>query len=379
MKYHFISRRFLRIKALQHLYSDAIHRNVYQMKAIEQIRQDLAFDVFLHDPSIKKSLEAQREQAVKYFVEAIQDNDHHVAIPDSDQNPDVADTLNKNIAYYNHHVLEDVASIHTRFDQVKRYLYKDYLCVLWMFKKYHTIACTQYHTAPANQAGHPLVESIATSSVLQALVEKQGWLAPLYQKYDGWPMDSDFIENQWNGLMQSPIPPLDGYHRDNPDNSRVFIQLFKVLILQNKQIDDFLAMQDLYWFEHKYIVKKMLIPTFQSILQADHGTFDAFLKSFEEELSRARLFYGLLLKTAIDHSKAYKSIISQQAQKWDYSRIISIDKIILQLALAEMLYIKEVPVKVILDEYIEIAKLYGTPKSSQFINGILDGILTQGK
>ena len=379
MRYHFISRRFLRIKALQHLYSGAIHRNVYQIKAIEQIRQDLAFDIFVHDPSIKKSLEAQREQAVKYFLEAIQDGDHHVAIPDSDQNPSIFGALKKNIAYYNHHVLEDIANIHTQFDQIKRYLYRDYLCVLWIFKKYHTIAHAKYHATPANLASQPLLESIATSPVLQALVEKQEWFAPLYQKYDGWPMDNDFMENPWNGFVQSPIPPLDSYHRDDPDNNRIFVQLFKVLILQNKQIDDFLTMQDLYWCEHKHIVKKMIVSTFQSVLQADYGAFDAFLKSFEEELSRARLFHNLLLKTAIDHSKAYRSIISQQAQKWDYSRIISIDKIILQLALAEMLYIKEVPTKVILDEYIEIAKLYGTAKSSQFINGILDGVLTQGK
>ena len=70
----------------------------------------------------------------------------------------------------------------------------------------------------------------------------------------------------------------------------------------------------------------------------------------------------------------YESLIAEKTKNWDIERIAATDKIIMEMAIAEMINFPSIPVKVTINEYIEVAKRYSTPKSKVFINGILDVI-----
>ena len=84
------------------------------------------------------------------------------------------------------------------------------------------------------------------------------------------------------------------------------------------------------------------------------------------------LFYG-----ALQHQAAYEQLLTERVANWDIRRIATIDKILLLLGIHEMLHCPEIPVKVSINEYIDIAKAYSTEKSSQFVNGILDAIYNE--
>lgn len=82
-------------------------------------------------------------------------------------------------------------------------------------------------------------------------------------------------------------------------------------------------------------------------------------------------YTGLIFKAYKDHNKEIDDIIKQYAVGWDIDRLFKIDKDILRIAISELVYIKDAPVKVVIDEAIELAKKYSTDDSPSFINGIL--------
>ena len=77
--------------------------------------------------------------------------------------------------------------------------------------------------------------------------------------------------------------------------------------------------------------------------------------------------------------KEFESIIDEKAKNWDLERIAMMDQILIKMALCELMYFDEIPVKVSLNEYIEVSKYYSTNKGKEFINGILDKVIIEYK
>lgn len=90
-----------------------------------------------------------------------------------------------------------------------------------------------------------------------------------------------------------------------------------------------------------------------------------------------KAFAEQLFINAITHNAELNEIIKRKAINWDFHRIAIIDKLILRIAICELLYFEDIPPKVTIDEAIEIAKKYSTSKSGQFVNGILDSVLLE--
>jgi transcription antitermination protein NusB len=90
-------------------------------------------------------------------------------------------------------------------------------------------------------------------------------------------------------------------------------------------------------------------------------------------------FSEKLLLTTVDHAAEYDIVIQAHINNWEVNRLAIIDKLILRMAISELLYFDDVPTKVTINEAIELAKKYSTRKSGNFVNGILDAILSEFK
>ncbi len=88
-------------------------------------------------------------------------------------------------------------------------------------------------------------------------------------------------------------------------------------------------------------------------------------------------FAEKLLLITVDHSSDFDSIIERHIKNWDVQRLAIVDKLILRMAISELLHFDDVPTKVTINEAIELAKKYSTRKSGNFVNGILDAVLNQ--
>ena len=113
----------------------------------------------------------------------------------------------------------------------------------------------------------------------------------------------------------------------------------------------------------------MVLNTLKSFTETETKLFSLLLD--EEHLE----FTKDLVRQCVHHETELTQIIEEKAKNWDFDRIALIDRIILQMALAEFLYFPSIPPKVTINEYVEIAKNYSTDKSKTFVNGILDKTL----
>ena len=134
--------------------------------------------------------------------------------------------------------------------------------------------------------------------------------------------------------------------------------------------------QSLYWNDDKEIVDTFVLKTIKRF-DPKNGDRQELLPEFKDEDDKD--FARRLFRRAILNADYYRHLISQHSRNWDLNRVAVMDVIIMQIALAEILSFPNIPVNVSLNEYVEIAKLYSTPKSGAFINGTLDGIVKQLK
>lgn len=122
----------------------------------------------------------------------------------------------------------------------------------------------------------------------------------------------------------------------------------------------------------------------RTLYQVDITDFD-WHKLLQENASQERLdksnleFVSKLIETVLEHQEKLDSLIKEKLEHWDFERVSLMDKNVLRMALAEMLYFPEIPIKVSMDEAIELAKKYSYAEAGSFVNGILDAIAKSNK
>lgn len=169
---------------------------------------------------------------------------------------------------------------------------------------------------------------------------------------------------------------MNGTDSSYAEDKRLIIRIFQEIILNYEDLYQNLEEQSIFWLDDIDFILKMVIKS---------------LKSFKEEQGeQAPLLPAVIDKTDLEYAKALlrKAIINQEtatayieesASNWDLERIAEIDRMIMILAITEATDFETIPTKVTMNEYIEIAKLFSTVKSNQFINGILDSVFARLK
>ena len=163
----------------------------------------------------------------------------------------------------------------------------------------------------------------------------------------------------------------------NP-NTRFIDNAFIAQLTANKQLEEFAANQKRTWDDEGDFVRNLFeeieaTEAYQAYMAKDTLTYED-----DRELWR-KLYASRLLRSAINNAEAYRSLMANNAKNWDMERFAFMDILIMQVALAEIICFPGIPVSVSLNEYVEVAKMYSTPKSGSFINGMLDNIVNQLK
>ncbi|MGI2298846.1 transcription antitermination factor NusB [Candidatus Cardinium hertigii] len=371
MENFLIPRRFVRIKALQNLYAYAIAKQVHEKEAIEQIKKDFIWDSFLHEPSKKEQLTKAQIRAVGLFQTAIA-----TSFPthtfEYEPNKKIAQSVDKHLSYYVEALKKDQAFLQHGFNQSKQYIYITLLYALLLLVEWYKLAKVIH--VSSKETTPLLKKQLAQNPLLEELYHNSKWIKSIYKNGISWAKDQDQVQNWYKQFIQSAEAPKT--YLSHPNNSiKILEYVIQHIIFKEGPINDFFAMKDLYWDEHKRMVKKILIHIFTMLSTKDFAAFTLFWENLEKKWVTESEFYSRILTIVIENYIRYDEIIGAQTQKWDKDRILLTDKLILKLALAELIECKEIPFKVSINEYIEIAKWYGSTKSGAFINGVLEGIL----
>ena len=189
-----------------------------------------------------------------------------------------------------------------------------------------------------------------------------------------WENESEFVKSLCDKIMDSDIykeymaSETSSYEEDR----ELWRKIYKRIIFNNPELDQVLEDQSLYWNDDKEIVDTFVLKTIKRF-DEKNGAKQELLPEFKDEEDQD--FARRLFRRTILNADYYRHLISENTRNWDLDRVAFMDVVIMQIALAEILSFPNIPVSVSLNEYVEIAKLYSTPKSGSFINGTLDGIV----
>ena len=218
----------------------------------------------------------------------------------------------------------------------------------------------------------PSTKFIDNRFILQLEVNKQLLEFRENQKKT-WGDEEDFVRSLYKQIVET------NYYKEYmasagssyAEDRELWRKIYKNIICNNEKLDALLEDMSLYWNDDKFIVDTFVLKTIKRFDEAN-GANQQLLPEFKDEEDRE--FAHRLFRNTLLNADYYRKLISENTKNWEFNRIALMDLVIMQIALAEMLTFPNIPLSVTLNEYVDVAKVYSTPRSGAYVNGLLDAI-----
>jgi N utilization substance protein B len=189
-----------------------------------------------------------------------------------------------------------------------------------------------------------------------------------------WDQDQpEFLKKIYTQITESQI--YKDYMASSDDNydadRELWRKLYRTLIQNNADLDALLEEQSLYWNDDKEVVDTFVIKTIKRFDEKNQS-HQELLPEYDSEEDKE--YARKLFRATIMNADQYQRYMSEASRNWDFDRLAYMDIVIMQIAIAEMMTFPSIPISVSINEYVEIAKVYSTPRSAGYINGMLDAI-----
>lgn len=195
-----------------------------------------------------------------------------------------------------------------------------------------------------------------------------------------WTDEQEMVRKVWQRLKESS--DLKDYlksGKDSFDEDREFLsRLFRKFIARSPEIQFYCEERNLFWADDFDVAAVFVIKTIKLIpedLSPGTRITSLFVTREEPDEETDQRFIRELFRKTILNSKSYEPLIEERTRNWELDRIALTDIILLKMALTELIHFPEIPVKVTMNEYIDISKQFSSQKSKHFINGILDKLV----
>ncbi len=258
-------------------------------------------------------------------------------------------------------------------------VYNLYIYVLALFTDLHHNALMvidehKNKRLPTESDLNPNLKFI-NNSLLVALAESSELKKEIEKQKVSWQNNYDVVRKLYNEICASEdykaylAAPATGIQEDKNLLINIIVNHFDEHDLLNHVFEE----QNIHWADDTFLAFNSAIRTFELF----DGKFKLMplLKDAEDD----KLFASTLFKKTIQYKAQYEELIEAHTKNWELDRIANMDMLLMKMAIAEILHLKNVPVKVSLNEYIDISKEYSTPNSKTFVNGVLDKIILQLK
>lgn len=188
-----------------------------------------------------------------------------------------------------------------------------------------------------------------------------------------WENDVEAVRKLCDQIERSPLYQeyMMSDAEDYETDRELWRRIYRTLIQGNEDLDAILEEKSLYWNDDKEIVDTFVLKTIKRFDPANKADQE-LLPEYDDTEDRE---YALkLFRSTILNADTYQRYMSETSRNWHFSRLAYMDVVLMQIAIAEMLTFPNIPISVTINEYVDLAKLYSTPKSGGYINGMLDAI-----
>ena len=213
-----------------------------------------------------------------------------------------------------------------------------------------------------------LVDIIEQSKVLQKISKdrKINWEGDVENDLTKKIFKEVYQTDNYKNLLQSESSSFN-------DDKDALVQLYKKEICNLEKLHHFFDEKSIYWQDDLDHVSSMILKTLKSITENQELEILPLWKEDEYEFTQN------LFRKAVLQKEENDAVLQTYSKNWEKERLATMDSLLMNLAMTEALEFSSIPIKVTLNEYIEISKFYSTPKSNSFINGILDRIFEDYK
>ncbi|MEQ9426184.1 MAG: transcription antitermination factor NusB [Cyclobacteriaceae bacterium] len=357
---------------MQSLYATERHKEAYHEIARNNIASRFSVDPNSMEEQNKEELQLQKKEALQAF-DLIFDN-KEIKLSDYPEATQTALT-DEQLTFQNEVSAKEDAALRELIEESDR-LAASYVKVLFLLVEWRDLIIAEWNKAIGsgkdlgggfrNLDKNPFINALEENAELIAVRKKnklnwdtetlQDWFRKIVRK------DEEYIN-----YSSKPEPTLE-------DHLFIINYLFKKIFFKNEIIEGYMEANDLGWTENHGILKSMVVKTIKTFNPDDSSVQVIRLSpNWDED----KEFFIKLYKETVKNSDQLEEIIASRSKNWDVERIAATDLVILKMATAEMMHFPSIPVKVTINEYIEICKLYSTPKSKQYVNGILDVLSTE--
>ena len=272
----------------------------------------------------------------------------------------------------------DVAEKQLKFSLSKAYeLYKYLLSMLVDLKAYGERRA-ESSAARAERLGTKIGglspdRQFADNKFLVQLADNKA-LGEYREKKQEWPEEPAFVKKLYTTMIESELYQnyLTKEDFSYEADRELIRKLYKTYVCNNEDFDSLLEEHSLYWNDDKEIVDSFVMKTIKRFKE-DSTAEQELLPDYAAVEDKN--FAGTLFVETLKRAQEVRQLIRENSKNWEFNRLAFMDVIIMQIALAEILTFPQIPLSVTFNEYLDIAKIYSTPKSAGYINGLLDHVV----
>ncbi|MCA5005845.1 transcription antitermination factor NusB [Sphingobacterium bovistauri] len=220
-----------------------------------------------------------------------------------------------------------------------------------------------------------LTTKLNSNTFIESLRQNRNYLE-LVKRFDvSWGFDPEIVRSIFAQLKDSEtyLEYLQSEDRSINAEKDIIKYIFKKIILKSVEIEQVFEEKFINWAVDKEVLQAMIAKTFKNF--SSEVPSQNKLADLTPSWSEDEEFLSELLKSTIRYSEEYQQLIAEKTKNWEADRIALMDTILMRMAISELINFPSIPVKVTINEYIELSKTFSTLKSNTFINGILDKIL----
>lgn len=370
-----LNRRILRVKAFQNLYAFEQCKGSNLNIAKDFIRESFLPDLNSMEVQDKPALIKDAEEAIKLFDQNLENTS---LLKSTDAKPKIKQV-----------VLAAIQQFHSANEQDRQFMLKNmitsaeripqlYLLAIELLQAFSKHVEKEVEKKKKLAGDNPIAfaneMNLANNQVLKIIRESPTYRAALARNN----VNLDDIELELKEWFRDYIKTSETYQAYlllvNPTIEQDYVaadDLLKKVLFKNEVILNFFSEKDLNWTENKSVVRSLASKVLKNASNPDPLEAEQ-LPEIAINWDEDKEFFQNIFNFTIENIDSSKAMIALKTKNWDIDRLAFTDKIIISMAIAEMKNFPSIPVKVSINEYIDISKTYSTPKSKQFVNGLLD-------
>lgn len=367
-----LNRRILRVKAFQNLYAYEQCKTSNHNLARDFIKESFLPD--LNSMEVQDKAELNREAQIA--LEIFEKNRNNIdAIENAEASPKIKRAVKEAIAQYRNANLRDREFLLKNMITSAERIPQLYLLAIELIQAFADHVGKEYERkrklAGRQAVGFSSELNLHRNKILEKLRNSPAYQAALAKNN----VNLDDIELEIKEWFREYVKPTEEYQTyistEQPtteQDAEIVEAILKKILFKNEVILNYFAEKDLNWTENKAVVRSLAAKVIKNVLNSEVSDLPEIAMNWEED----KEFFQNIFNFTIEKDAKNRELIAQKTKNWDIDRLAFTDKVIISMALTEMQQFPSIPVKVSINEYIDISKTYSTPKSKQFVNGLLD-------